>query len=137
MSGRSSAYLRQGLVAIVPSEARALWMLLDASGALRWARANNPAMLAALAPVLEGVREAAAVDNAASSGDVPHGIPPVDGERMMRFLSAVGVAKRLGVSARAVRGLAQRGALPGERTPAGWRFDPVDVEEYLERRESA
>ncbi len=49
-------------------------------------------------------------------------------------MDARGAAVVLGVGERAIRGLAGRGSLPGNRGPGGWRFLKVDVEKLAAAR---
>ena len=52
------------------------------------------------------------------------------------LLSTNEVARRLGCSARNVRALAERGAIPAVRNGRAWGFDPVDVAELVAARAS-
>jgi len=52
------------------------------------------------------------------------------------LLSTAEVATQLGCSARNVRALAERGALPAVRNGRVWGFDPVDVAELVAARAS-
>ncbi|MFO7252950.1 MAG: helix-turn-helix domain-containing protein [Actinomycetes bacterium] len=54
--------------------------------------------------------------------------------RDLRLLSAKEVQRIFGVSWYTLMGLVQRGELPAIRVNRRWRFDPRDVEAYLERR---
>lgn len=50
------------------------------------------------------------------------------------LLSTAEVAVQLGCSARNVRALAERGAIPARRNGRAWGFDPVDVAELVAAR---
>lgn len=52
------------------------------------------------------------------------------------LLSTAEVAAALGCSARNVRALAERGAIPAVRQGRAWGFDPADVAELVARRAS-
>lgn len=52
------------------------------------------------------------------------------------LLSTAEVAKRLGCTARNVRALAERGAIPATRNGRAWGFDPADVAELVAARAS-
>ncbi len=71
------------------------------------------------------------------SAALPH-VTDRDAPEMVDAQTTQEVADMLGTKARNVRDLAQRQVLPGQRTKAGWQFDPADVAIYLEdRREPA
>ncbi len=69
-----------------------------------------------------------------AGADLPPGIPGEGRPVTVPTMSATAAANLLGITSRAVRGLAHRETLPGVLTPAGWRFDPDDVAAYRAAR---
>ena len=49
-------------------------------------------------------------------------------------IDAEEAAKMLGVTARTVTRLAERGEIPGFRVGRLWRFRPSDIREYIEKQ---
>lgn len=70
----------------------------------------------------------------AASDDGTTGIPQESEPATNAVLTTTEVAQRLNCSARNVRALAERGALPARRAGRSWVFDAVDVAEYIETR---
>ena len=70
----------------------------------------------------------------AASDDGTTGIPLSGEHETTDVLTTTEVASRLGCSARNVRALAERGALPGRRVGRSWTFDVVEVQEYIDTR---
>lgn len=73
---------------------------------------------------------------ATSAEDVRNsGMPEIEPADNVAIVRTAKVAELLGISTRAVRGLAERQTLPGAKDGKGWRFALVDVVAATETRE--
>lgn len=63
------------------------------------------------------------------------GIPQLEDAASIGLVRSADVARVLGISTRAVRGLAHRGTLPGYKDGTGWRFVLADVVQLADQRE--
>ncbi len=109
----------------------------------RRARTDGLPLLPEVREALDGILAAGRAYRSAARAALPAAVDGSCGSAVNGPSVKVGpmttkaVAELLGTGERNVRDLAQRGALAGRLAGRTWRFDVVDVSEYLDSRQEA